>query len=192
MRDVRVALGLAIGGPVIGSIVAPITRKGMSQRPPGSDPRVGQEHRQFPVRAPRRPARVRTGSTTSPRPRPRRRLTAHDVAAASDSRVFADIDATLSWRATSDFRLSVPSARRRRRSGVGSGPSPKRPGPAHWHTRIGARAVGRPRHRKGQRMNSSAICTAFRAAPLRRLSLLMNSASPRPPSTDESWRTRPT
>jgi len=33
MRDVRVALGLAIGGPVIGSIVAPITRKWMSQRP---------------------------------------------------------------------------------------------------------------------------------------------------------------
>ncbi len=39
---------------------------------------------------------------------------------------------------------------------------------------------------------SSAICTALRAAPLRRLSLLTNSASPRPSGTPGSWRSRPT
>ena len=39
---------------------------------------------------------------------------------------------------------------------------------------------------------SSAICTALRAAPLRRLSLLTKSARPRPPSTPGSWRMRPT
>ena len=57
------------------------------------------------------------------------------------------------------------------------GPNPNRPGPTH---------------RTPQWTRSSAICTAFSAAPLRRLSLLTNSTRPRPPSTDESWRTRPT
>ena len=39
---------------------------------------------------------------------------------------------------------------------------------------------------------SSAICTVLSAAPLRRLSLLTNSASPRSSSTPGSWRSRPT
>jgi hypothetical protein len=39
---------------------------------------------------------------------------------------------------------------------------------------------------------SSAICTALRAAPLRRLSLLTNIASPRPAGAPSSWRMRPT
>ena len=39
---------------------------------------------------------------------------------------------------------------------------------------------------------SSAIWTAFRAAPLRRLSLLTNRTRPRPPGTDWSERIRPT
>ena len=40
--------------------------------------------------------------------------------------------------------------------------------------------------------SSSAIWIAFRAAPLRRLSLLTNSARPRPSATPSSWRIRPT
>ena len=44
----------------------------------------------------------------------------------------------------------------------------------------------------GARRISSAIWTVFSAAPLRRLSLLTNSASPRPSSTPGSWRIRPT
>ena len=39
---------------------------------------------------------------------------------------------------------------------------------------------------------SSAICTAFSAAPLRRLSLLMNSTRPLPSGADWSARMRPT
>ena len=39
---------------------------------------------------------------------------------------------------------------------------------------------------------SSAICTALRAAPLRRLSLLTNSARPRPSGTPSVLRMRPT
>ena len=43
----------------------------------------------------------------------------------------------------------------------------------------------------GSSMSSSAICTALRAAPLRRLSLLTNRARPRPSSTPSSWRMPP-
>ena len=48
----------------------------------------------------------------------------------------------------------------------------------------------RPRSRGAA--TSSAICTVLSAAPLRRLSLEMNSASPRSPSTPGSCRIRPT
>ena len=62
---------------------------------------------------------------------------------------------------------------------------------------LSARAASRQwandtRRARGWRRRSSAICTALSAAPLRRLSLLTNSASPRPSATPGSWRIRPT
>ena len=64
---------------------------------------------------------------------------------------------------------------------------------SHWVTTafVDERRLVR---RDGQREAaiSSAICTVLRAAPLRRLSLLTNSARPRSPSTPGSWRIRPT
>ena len=49
-----------------------------------------------------------------------------------------------------------------------------------------------PADRVDDQASSSAICTALSAAPLRRLSLLTNSARPRPSGTPGSCRMRPT
>ncbi len=79
-------------------------------------------------------------------------------------------------------RVVVGHHRRRRR----------RPGGGHVRARV---VVRRPLTGGGcQRAAaiSSAICTVLRAAPLRRLSLLMNSARPRSSGTPGSWRSRPT
>ncbi len=64
----------------------------------------------------------------------------------------------------------------------------------HSNGRRGGWAVPAPTRRATYHRAaiSSAICTAFRAAPLRRLSLLTNSASPRPSGTPGSCRSRPT
>lgn len=51
---------------------------------------------------------------------------------------------------------------------------------------------GERRGRYRDAATSSAICTAFKAAPLRRLSLLTNIARPRPSGTPGSTRNRPT
>src|SRR5690606_8937894 len=69
----------------------------------------------------------------------------------------------------------------------GTGRTPPAPGRAGPHpirrqTDAGVR----------RRVSSSAICTAFSAAPLRRLSLLMNSTRPLPSGADWSARMRPT
>ncbi len=91
--------------------------------------------------------------------------------------------------------------RRRSRSPTGSAPRSSRPprgtytadppgraGTGHlpWPSRS-----GQARHARAA-ATSSAIWIVLRAAPLRRLSPLMNMASPRSPGTPGSWRSRPT
>ena len=92
------------------------------------------------------------------------------------------IDSTLtSW---SDASVAVP---------VGRAWSPTRSSWRVTTTLVDAEATDqRAAALSERRRRSSAICTVLSAAPLRRLSLLMNSASPRSPSTPGSWRIRPT
>ncbi len=94
----------------------------------------------------------------------------------------------------------------RRARAVGRPRAPDRPRQATPRRRAGARAAtstasssacsgGIDRREPAQKRrarSSSAICTALRAAPLRRLSPTTNSVRPRPPSTVGSVRMRPT
>ena len=91
-----------------------------------------------------------------------------------------------------DRRPSASRAGRSRTVARISRVTPMPPSMARRRPLAGRAARGLRKLRQSCCATSSASCTVLSAAPLRRLSFEMNSASPRPPSTPWSTRMRPT